>query len=89
MFDYEIEKNDMTPEDPGRQSRRDTTHLYIQSALLYSTSEGERRIRVHNLAVPITNMKHLPFEYIDINAMTHFFIRIALNRVSLVINLFR
>ena len=56
--------------------------MYIQSALLYSTSEGERRIRVHNLAVPITNMKHLPFEYIDLNAMTHFYTRLSLNRVK-------
>lgn len=78
---YEIEKNDIMNEDPNRASRRDTSHLYIQSALLYSTSEGERRIRVHNLAIPLTNMKHLPFEYLDVNALTHYFTRVALSRV--------
>eukprot|EP00347_Sterkiella_histriomuscorum_P022014 403331985 len=76
---YEIEKNDLLNEDPNRMARRDNSHLYIQTALLYSTSEGERRIRVHNIAVPLTNMKHLPFEYIDVNATTHYFARAALN----------
>lgn len=53
----------------------------MQSALLYSSSEGERRIRVHNIAIPLTNMKHLPFEFLDVNAMTHYFSRMALCRV--------
>jgi protein transport protein SEC24 len=80
---YEIEKNDLINEDANRIARRDTSHLYIQSALLFSTSEGERRIRVHNLAIPLTNMKHLPFEYLDITAMSHYFARLALNRVRI------
>jgi protein transport protein SEC24 len=70
-------------EDPNRAARRDTSHLYIQSALLYSTSEGERRIRVHNIAVPLTNMKHLPYEYIDITATVHYLCRVALSRVRI------
>lgn len=40
-------------------------------------------MRVHNFAVPLTNMKHLPFEYIDVNATTHYFARVALNIVIL------
>jgi protein transport protein SEC24 len=79
---YEIEKNDLLNEDPNRMARRDTSHVYIQTALLYSTSEGERRIRVFNLAVPITSSKTLPYEYLDVNATTHYFARIALNTVS-------
>jgi protein transport protein SEC24 len=82
VFAYEIEKTDVLNEDPNRLARRDSSHLYIQSALLYSTSEGERRIRVHNFAVPLTNMKHVPYEYIDINACTNYFARLALNSVS-------
>jgi hypothetical protein len=83
VYVYEFEKNDMVNEDPNRAARRDTSHIYIQSALLYSTSEGERRIRVHNLAIPVTNMKHLPFEYLDVTATAHYFARVALNRVRL------
>jgi hypothetical protein len=86
---YEIEKTDPSVagngEDPNRTARRDTSHLYVQSALLYSTSEGERRIRVHNVAIPVTNMKHLPFEYIDVTAMSHYFCRLALSRVGLIL----
>ena len=83
---YEIEKNDIVTEDPNRAARRDTSHLYIQSVLLYSTSEGERRMRVHNYAVPLTTMKHLPFEYIDINALLHYFARNALNTLQTNLN---
>jgi protein transport protein SEC24 len=78
---YEIEKNDLTNEDPTRASRTDVSHLYIQSALLHTSSNGERRIRVHNMAVPLTNMKHLPFEFMDVNATTLYFARMALSRV--------
>ena len=89
MIAYEIEKTDPSVagngEDPNRAARRDTSHLYVQSALLYSTSEGERRIRVHNLAIPVTNMKHLPFEYIDVTAMSHYFCRLALSRVRFLV----
>jgi len=41
-------------------------YLYIQSALLYSYGDGTRRIRVHNLCLPLsTNIKHI---YNGINA---------------------
>ena len=93
---YEIEKTDSpvvggsapanSTEDPNRAARRDTSHLYIQSALLYSTSEGERRIRVHNIAVPLTNMKHLPFEYLDVTATALYFARLALSRLATNVN---
>jgi protein transport protein SEC24 len=82
VLSYEIEKSEVMNEDPNRASRRDLTHLYIQSALLFSTSEGERRIRVHNTSVPLTNMKHIPFEYMDVTATLHQFTRMALSRVS-------
>lgn len=29
-------------------------YLYLQSALLYTNSDGERRIRVHTMCVPVT-----------------------------------
>ena len=41
-------------------------YLYIQSALLYSYGDGTRRIRIHNLCLPLTtNIKHI---YNEINA---------------------
>jgi hypothetical protein len=38
-------------------------------------------MRVHNIAVPLTNTKHLPFEHLDVAATAHYFARIALSRV--------
>jgi len=54
--------------------------MFVQSALLYSTSDGQRRIRCHNLAVPMTNVLNDSFEYIDTTALTHHLARKALNR---------
>ena len=58
-------------------------HLYIQSALLYSTAEGERRIRVHNAAIPLTNIPYLPFDYLDTSALALYLARSAVNRLAL------
>ena len=43
-------------------------------------------MRVHNLAIPLTGMKHLPFEYLDVNAVTHYFARLALSRLQTNVN---
>lgn len=90
VISYEIERQDSSiagnGEDPNRAARRDTSHLYIQSALLFSTSEGERRIRVHNMAVPLTNMRHLPFEHLDVTATINHFTRMALSRLTTNVN---
>lgn len=55
VFTYEFEK---APEDNSNVTQRlqriSKRFLFVQSALLYSTSEGQRRIRCHNIAIPIT-----------------------------------
>ncbi len=58
-------------------------HLYVQTALLYTTAEGERRIRVHNAAVPLTNIPYLPFEYLDTSAMALYLARSSIARLSM------
>jgi protein transport protein SEC24 len=57
--------------------------MYIQSALLYSTAEGERRIRVHNACIPLTNIRHLPYDYMDTTALAFFYARSGLEKVKL------
>ena len=47
--------------------------------MLYSTSEGQRRIRCHNIAVPLTNSIPDAYEYLDITAVTHLLTRKALS----------
>jgi len=54
--------------------------------LLYSSADGERRIRVHNLAIPLTNVKHLCYEFLDVNATCHYFARVALSRLMTNVN---
>lgn len=49
--------------------------LHIQSALLYTTQNGERRIRVHNYCIPlVVNIKNI-FDYGDSNAISAFLAR--------------
>ena len=55
-------------------------HMFVQTALLYSTAEGERRIRVHNAAIPLTNIPNLPFEYLDTSALALYWARSAIAR---------
>ena len=78
-LDRELESNDK-PE--RRRLMADQRHMFVQTALLYSTSEGERRIRVHNAAIPLTNMANLAFEYMDTSAIALFWARSAIARSS-------
>ena len=73
-FFYELEKADTPAQDPGRIQRTsyNPTHLFVQTALLYTTSDGEWRIRCHNLALPFTNNKSEPYEYVDTNSLVAF-----------------
>lgn len=83
-FTYEIERQAESSVPPERRRLLvDQTHLYLQSALLYSTAEGERRIRVHNACYPLTNIKHLLYDYMDTTAVAAFWSRNALSRLQL------
>ena len=50
----------------------------LQAALLYTTSGGERRIRVHSMQVPITNALTTLFEAADVDACANLMGRIAI-----------
>lgn len=81
---YELERLDeqtLTPE--RRVLVQGQTHLYLQSALLYSTSEGERRIRIHNSCIPMTNIRHLPYDYMDPTAIAFYLARMSQARLAM------
>uniref|UniRef100_A0A7E4WB79 Protein transport protein SEC24 n=1 Tax=Panagrellus redivivus TaxID=6233 RepID=A0A7E4WB79_PANRE len=59
----------------GRQS------VVFQAALLYTTSKGERRIRVHTLALPVCSEFGLLFERFDLLASVAFLVKMASDRV--------
>ena len=50
---------------------------------MYSTAEGERRIRVHNSCIPLTNIKHLPYDYMDSTAMALYYTRMGLAKAAM------
>ena len=59
--DESAKKNTFTPDFSKKEN-----YVYIQSALLYSYGDGTRRIRVHNLCLPITsNIKYI---YNEVNS---------------------
>ncbi|KAJ2800784.1 COPII coat Sec23p-Sfb3p heterodimer component [Coemansia guatemalensis] len=51
--------------------------VYFQAALLYTTSDGQRRIRVHNLAVPCTTLIGSMFRNSEIDASMNLIAKMA------------
>ena len=81
-FAYEFDKADdaSMKDQSGRLGRISKRFLFVQSALLYSSSEGERRIRCHSIAIPlVTNMMEA-HEFLDINGISAMLLRKALAR---------
>lgn len=58
------------------------TQVHVQSALLYTSSNGERRIRVHNLNVPVTANPAEVYANADCEALATFFGRQAADLMS-------
>ena len=68
-------------------SRISKRFLFVQSALLYSSSEGQRRIRCHNIAIPLTNSVNECYEFLDISATSHMLLRKAMSRFDRIPNI--
>lgn len=79
-YEFEMGENDPKKDMTGRTQRISKRFLFVQSALLYSTSEGERRIRCHSVAIPLTTSMQEAHDYLDINAASCLLMRKALAR---------
>ena len=81
---YEFEKANeaANPDQSGRMARISKRFLFVQSALLYSTSDGQRRIRSHSIAIPISQLINEAYDYMDIVATSSLLARKALNMFS-------
>lgn len=45
---------------------------YFQCALLYTTQQGERRVRVHNVSLPVTTTIGATFKQADFDTSINF-----------------
>ena len=81
-YEFERANEQANPDQSGRLQRCCKRFLFVQSALLYSTSDGQRRIRSHSIAVPVTQMINEAYDYIDIVATSSMLARKALNQFT-------
>jgi hypothetical protein len=51
--------------------------VYVQCAILHTSSGGERRVRVLNLAVGVASLAHNVFRYADLDATAGFFSKVG------------
>eukprot|EP00668_Euglena_longa_P001484 GGOE01001763.1.p1 GENE.GGOE01001763.1~~GGOE01001763.1.p1 ORF type:complete len:1011 (+),score=170.21 GGOE01001763.1:68-3034(+) len=58
-----------------------TSQFCIQAALLYTTSGGERRIRVHTLCLPVASSALQLYQSIDTLAMANLMLKMAIDKV--------
>ena len=81
---YELERAQGSADQSKRNkiNNDDETHIFVQTALLYTSSEGERRIRVHNLAMPVTMLATDPYENCDINAISPFIMKKGIDNLE-------
>ena len=54
---------------------------YIQSALLYSYGDGNRRIRIHNLCVPLTKSVNNIYEAINSEMLASFYVKETIDKI--------
>jgi protein transport protein SEC24 len=79
MYEFEKANEASNPDQSGRMNRISKRFLFVQSALLYSTSDGQRRIRSHSIAIPISQILNEAFDYLDLIATNAILARKALS----------
>ncbi|KAJ3125731.1 Protein transport protein Sec24C [Nowakowskiella sp. JEL0407] len=68
----------VTIKHDGKIDDSRTPDAFFQTALLYTTATGERRIRVHNLAVPVTSSMANIFRMADMDTTINYFAKLAI-----------
>lgn len=56
-------------------------YCFVQSALLYTHYDGTRRIRVHNLCLPLTSKSSEIHDKIDSECLSAFYLKIAIDKI--------
>jgi protein transport protein SEC24 len=55
--------------------------IYIQNSLLYSFGNGKRRIRVHNLCLPISNDPKIIYGSMNSEIIANYYIRMTIDKI--------
>lgn len=71
------------PAPPPQEKLSERGEAYLQFALLYSTVDGQRRVRVHTLALPITPSLGTTFRGADLDAYMSYVSRKVASQVRL------
>jgi protein transport protein SEC24 len=87
VFFYELEKfeenqDGVRKKSPANYSTTMNTHIFVQTALLYTSAEGERRIRVHNLAMPFSDVVTEPYEHSDMSALASLYLKKGIDNLE-------
>ena len=62
-------------------------YLYIQSALLYSYGDGNRRIRIHNLCLPVSNnLRHI-FNEVNADILATHYLKDTIDKIYKIKNI--
>ena len=60
---------------------QDKSEVCIQCALLYTTHQGQRRIRVHTISLPVSSLMNNIFRYSDLDAIINLSLKQAAKQI--------
>jgi protein transport protein SEC24 len=76
--DNKKNKNIFTFENTKKNNNNNnSSYVYIQSSLLYSYGDGQRRIRVHNLCLPTSNNPRLIYENMNAEIIASYYLKLT------------
>ncbi|GAB5353174.1 hypothetical protein AAMO2058_000015100 [Amorphochlora amoebiformis] len=65
----------------SHDTKLDTKEACIQTALLYATPEGERRIRIHTISLPVTSTLCNLFRHSDLDTIINLSLKQAMSQI--------
>ena len=67
--------------DFNREAKNKPNYIYIQSALLYSYGDGKRRIRVHNLCLPLSSNPRIIYESMNSYNIATYYLKLTCDKL--------